>query len=59
MNLWSSNLVYLLVVMVLMMSVMVVVAVLMLCCFHKEHGEAGDPCLGLLDELFGGEHLLQ
>ena len=50
---------YLLVVMVHMMSVMVVVAVLMLCCLHKEHGETGDPCLGLLDELFGGEHLLQ
>ena len=50
---------HLLVVMMYMMIVLVMtVAVLVLCSLHKEHGEAGYPCLfGLLDDLFGSEHL--
>ena len=51
---------HLLVVKMCMMIVLVMtVVVLVLCSLHKEHGEADDPslCLGLLDELFGSEHL--
>jgi hypothetical protein len=54
-DLWSSYLMHLLVV---MMHMMVMTVVLVLSTLHKEHGEAGYPCLfGLLDELFGSEHL--
>jgi hypothetical protein len=43
---------------VVMMHMMVMTVVLVLSTLHKEHGEAGYPCIfGLLDELFGSEHL--